>query len=126
MVCLSDLSVNKETPGVRVTESDHFSRLLIKLWVVWVVKISSLTTWTASKRYLWKSSLCVLFKIILRFLWMKIFIFCFNISFFANYASITLVSDFIFLLKVHWLCSQNNEVHSLALIDDYYNKIALA
>ena len=46
--------------------------------------------------------------------------------FFANYACITLVSDFIFLLKVHWLCSQNNEVHSLALIDDYYNKIALA
>ena len=46
--------------------------------------------------------------------------------FFANYACITLVSDFIFLLKVHLLCSQNNEVHSLALIDDYYNKVALA
>ena len=56
---------------------------------------------------------------------MKIFIFV-SSPFFANYACITLVSDFIFLLKVHWLCSQNNEVHSLALIDDYYNKVALA
>ena len=43
-----------------------------------------------------------------------------------NYACTTLVSDFIFLLKVHWLRSQNNEVHSLALIDGYYNKVALA
>lgn len=49
-----------------------------------------------------------------------------TILFFSpNYACTTLVSDFIFLLKVHWLRSQNNEVHSLALIDGYYNKVAL-
>ena len=63
-------------------------------------------------------SLCVLFKIILGLFYFHIF--------FPNYACIALVSDFIFLLKVHWLCSQNNEVHSLALIDGYYNKVALA
>ena len=50
----------------------------------------------------------------------------FSHFFSPNYACIALVSDFIFLLKVHWLCSQNNEVHSLALIDGYYNKVALA
>ena len=33
---------------------------------------------------------------------------------------------FIFLFKVHWVCSQYNEMHSLALIDDYYDKVALA